>query len=42
MAVAGSLAFVFRLENALANDLAKPVVEVPAAKRFDADGRRAA
>lgn len=42
IAVAAILAFVFRLENTLANDLAKPVVEVPAAKRFDTDGRRAA
>lgn len=42
VAVAAILAFVFRLENALANDVAKPVVDVPAAKRFDADGRRSA
>ncbi len=42
VAVAAILAFVFRLESMLTNDLAKPVVEVPAAKRFDADGRRAA
>jgi flagellar biosynthesis protein FlhB len=42
VAVAAILAFVFRLENALANDVAKPVVDVPPAKRFDADGRRAA
>ncbi len=42
VAVAAILAFVFRLENALANDLAKPIVDVPATKRFDADGRRAA
>jgi flagellar biosynthesis protein FlhB len=42
VAVAAILAFVFRLENALANDVAKPIVDVPAAKRFDPDGRRAA
>jgi flagellar biosynthesis protein FlhB len=42
VAVAAILAFVFRLENALANDVVKPVVDVPSAKRFDADGRRSA
>jgi flagellar biosynthesis protein FlhB len=42
VAVAAILAFVFRLETALAYDLAKPVVEVPISKRFDADGRRSA
>lgn len=42
VAVAAILAFVFRLETALANEVAKPVVDVPAAKRFDADGRRVA
>jgi flagellar biosynthesis protein FlhB len=40
IAVATILAFVFRLENALASEAVRPVVEVPAAKRFDADGRR--
>lgn len=42
VAVAAILAFVFRLENALADNIAKPVVDVPLKKRFDADGRRAA
>jgi flagellar biosynthesis protein FlhB len=42
IAVAAILAFVFRLETALAGEMAQPVVEVPAAKRFDADGSRAA
>jgi flagellar biosynthesis protein FlhB len=42
VAVAAILAFVFRLETALAGELAKPAVDVPAAKRFDADGRCAA
>jgi flagellar biosynthesis protein FlhB len=42
VAVAAILAFVFRLENTLASEAVKPVVEVPAAKRFDADGRRSA
>lgn len=40
VAVAAILAFVFRLETTLANELARPVVDVPAAKRFDAEGRR--
>jgi flagellar biosynthesis protein FlhB len=40
VAVAAILAFVFRLETALASELAQPVVDVPAAKRFDPDGRR--
>lgn len=39
VAVAAILAFVFRLESSLANDLVRPVVEVPPSKRFDADGR---
>lgn len=39
VAVAAILAFVFRLESALAHNVQKPVVEVPAAKRFDQDGR---
>lgn len=42
VAVAAILAFVFRLETSLASELARPVVDVPAAKRFDADGRRSA
>ncbi len=42
VAVAAILAFVFRLENALASEKAKPAVEVPVGKRFDADGRRSA
>lgn len=39
VAVAAILAFVFRLESAFAHNVQKPVVEVPAAKRFDQDGR---
>lgn len=39
VAVAAILAFVFRLESALAHNVQKPVVEVPTAKRFDQDGR---
>ncbi|MBL0924357.1 MAG: flagellar biosynthesis protein FlhB [Sphingomonadaceae bacterium] len=42
VAVATILAFVFRLDSTLADNLAKPVVEVPATKRFDAEGRRSA
>lgn len=42
VAVAAILAFVFRLENALASEKAKPAIEVPVGKRFDADGRRSA
>jgi flagellar biosynthesis protein FlhB len=42
IAVAAILAFVFRLESAVASDIAKPVVDVPAAKRFGADGSREA
>ena len=42
VAVAAILAFVFRLETALAGEMAQPVVQVPAAKRFNADGIRAA
>lgn len=42
VAVAAILAFVFRLESTLANNLVKPVVDVPSTKRFDADGRRSA
>lgn len=39
VAVAAILAFVFRLESALAHNVQKPVVAVPTAKRFDQDGR---
>jgi flagellar biosynthesis protein FlhB len=42
IAVATILAFVFRLESALASGHGKPAVEVPAAKRFDAEGRLSA
>lgn len=42
VAVAAILAFVFRLDSALTNDLAKPAVDIPSSKHFDADGRRAA
>ncbi len=38
VAVAAILAFVFRLDKALGQQFAPPVVEVPAAKCFDADG----
>jgi flagellar biosynthetic protein FlhB len=39
VAVAAILAFVLRLESAVAHTVRKPEVEVPAAKRFDQDGR---
>jgi flagellar biosynthetic protein FlhB len=42
VAVAAILAFVFRLDSALAEGVMKPIVEIPLAKRFDADGRRCA
>ncbi len=42
IAVAAILAFVFRLESAAVSEIARPVVDVPAAKRFNADGRREA
>lgn len=42
VAVAAILAFVFRLDSALTEGLVKPVVDVPPAKRFGADGRRSA
>jgi len=38
VAVAAILAFVFRLDKMMAQELAQPRVEVPPAKRFDADG----
>ncbi len=40
VAVAAILAFVLQLERALAEGRTQPQVEVPAGKRFDADGRR--
>ena len=40
VAVAAILAFVFQLERALAEGRAQPKVEVPADKKFDAEGRR--
>jgi flagellar biosynthesis protein FlhB len=40
VAVAAILAFVFRLDSGLAGEMRAPVVEVPAAKRFDTDGKR--
>jgi flagellar biosynthetic protein FlhB len=42
IAVAAILAFVFRLETASGQNVPKPFVDVPAAKRFDQDGRRTA
>lgn len=42
VAVAAILAFVFRLETSLTSETTRPVVDVPTAKRFDADGRRSA
>lgn len=39
VAVAAILAFVLRLESAFAHTVPKPEVEIPAAKRFDQDGR---
>lgn len=42
VAVAAILAFVFRLENASGQNVPKPFVEVPMAKRFDQDGHRTA
>lgn len=42
VAVAAILAFVFRLESSLAQNMPKPTVEVPEGKRFDQDGRRTA
>jgi flagellar biosynthetic protein FlhB len=42
VAVATILAFVFRLERAVAEGLAQPDIEVPATHRFDADGRKQA
>ena len=42
VAVAAILAFVFRLESTLAQNVQKPSVDVPPTKRFDQDGRRTA
>ena len=40
VAVATVLAFVFRLERAVAEGTPPPSVDVPASHRFDPDGRR--
>ncbi|HMQ19659.1 MAG TPA: EscU/YscU/HrcU family type III secretion system export apparatus switch protein, partial [Sphingopyxis sp.] len=42
VAVATVLAFVFRLERAVAEGLSQPAVEVPVSHRFDPDGRKQA
>lgn len=42
VAVATILAFVFRLERAVADGLAQPAVDVPASHRFDPEGRKQA
>ena len=42
VAVATILAFVFRLERAVAEGLAQPDIEVPASHWYDADGRKQA
>lgn len=42
VAVAVILAFVFRMDQAVAETLFAPAVDVPMSHRFDADGRRAA
>jgi len=39
MAVAAVLAFVFRIENHMASEMDRPRIDLPAAMRFDADGR---
>ena len=39
IAVATILAFVFNIETALAEGVSQPVIEVPPAARFDADGK---
>lgn len=41
IAVAAILAFVFQLDRMVAADLRQPAIEVPPAKRFDADGKLA-
>lgn len=40
MAVATVLAFVFRVENRMANEMDRPLITVPDDLRFDADGRK--
>jgi flagellar biosynthetic protein FlhB len=40
MAVATVLAFVFRVENRMANEMDRPFITVPDDLRFDADGRK--
>ena len=40
VAVATILAFVFRLERAVAEGLAQPAIDVPVSHHFDADGRK--
>ena len=40
MAVATVLAFVFRVENRMANEMDRPFINVPDDLRFDADGRK--
>jgi len=40
VAVATILAFVFRLERAVAEGMAQPAVDVPVSHHFDADGRK--
>jgi flagellar biosynthetic protein FlhB len=42
MAVASVLAFVFRLDQARAEGMAQPVVDVPVELRYDEEGRRGA
>jgi len=39
MAVAAVLAFVFRVENRMASEMDRPHIDLPAALRFDAEGR---
>jgi flagellar biosynthetic protein FlhB len=39
IAVAAILAFVFNLDRAMAEGIVQPDVEVPAAARFDEEGR---
>jgi flagellar biosynthetic protein FlhB len=39
IAVATILAFVFNLDRAMAEGVSQPVIEVPPAARFDADGK---
>lgn len=41
VAVATILAFVFRLDQMMAEQVQRPEIQVPPGKRFDADGRRA-